>query len=435
MAKRWRVDVLECRGSPYDVGRQMAAGFLKTPRGRAYGRRKERRPFGFSVKNARAALEMYAPNIWEELHGLADGLGIPLERAVAEYSNGRLRYPKRGCSAVMTGGVYGRNYDYDVRHYDRILVAAQAKGVHASIGFSDRFTGRVDGMNEHGLCVGLHMVNEATWQPGLVCILIVRIVLDQCATTREAVALLRRLPHGLGFNYSLVDTTGAAAVVEASPAALAVREGAQLACANHFQSPALQPYNRRNPGSHRHIGPLEAWAREAPPAETLFNALNGSLSPVFDHRYASGSGTLHTIVGIPADRKILVGVGGDAAPATIDVGHWTAGDPLGLDALEGQLGGTAKPFEPGRRVNSKPGHGAAANVFIGTPLQSAVFKDLSLARASFTNISLADARFDDIDFSNAKITANCNFKGMRIAGVRVTDLFDAYNRRPPKKPA
>ena len=338
MTKPWRVDVLECRGSSYDVGKQMAEGFLATSRGRAYARRKERRPFAFSLKNAQVALSTYAPNIWEELHGLADGLGIPLERAVAEYSNGRLRYPKRGCSAVMTAGLYGRNYDYDVRHYDRLLVAIQAKGAHASVGFSDRFTGRVDGMNEHGLCVGLHMVNQKTWQPGLVCILIVRIVLDQCATTREAVALLRRLPHGLGFNYSLIDAGGAAAVVEASPAALAVREGAQLACTNHFQAKELQAYNRRNPGSYRHLPPLEGLAREQPPAPELFAALNRSLSPVFDHRYATGSGTLHTVVCAPATRQMLVGVGGDAAPHAIDVGAWTAGAPLGFEQAGGPAG-------------------------------------------------------------------------------------------------
>ena len=108
MTRPWRVDVLQCRGSAYDIGRQMAEGFKKTSRGRAYGRRKERRPFAFSLKNAEAALKTWAPNIWAELHGLADGLAIPLERAVAEYSNGRLRYEKRGCSAVMTAGLYGR---------------------------------------------------------------------------------------------------------------------------------------------------------------------------------------------------------------------------------------------------------------------------------------------------------------------------------------
>lgn len=433
MTKLWRVEVLECRGSSYDVGKQVAKGFLATPRGRAFGRRKERRPFAFSLKNAQAALATYAPNIWEELHGLADGLGIPLDRAVAEYSNGRLRYPKRGCSAVMTGGLYGRNYDYDVRHYDRLLVAVQAKGVHASIGFSDRFTGRVDGMNEHGLCVGLHMVNQATWQPGLVCILIVRIVLDQCATTREAIKLLRRIPHGLGFNYSLIDAGGAAAVVEASPAALAVREGKQLACTNHFQSQQLQAYNRRNPGSYRRLPPLEAMAREQQPAPALFAALNRSLSPVFDHRYTTGSGTLHTLACTPATRQMLVGVGGDTTPRSIDVGAWVAGTPLGVSNLEGQLGGTAKPFDPSRRVISKPGHNSTAKVFIGTDLTSAVFKDVKLAKATFNNISLADAQFDDIDFSNAAITANCNFRGMQIAGVSVAELFVAYNKQQRSK--
>jgi predicted choloylglycine hydrolase len=433
MTKRWQVDVLQCRGSPYDVGVQMAEGFLKTARGRAFGRRKERRPFAFSLKNAEATLKTYASNIWEELHGLADGLRIPFERAVAEYSNGRLRYPKRGCSAVMTGGVYGRNYDYDARRYDRILVAIQPKGVNASVGFSDRFTGRVDGMNEHGLCAGLHMVNEAIWQPGLVCILIVRIVLDQCATTREAVALLRRIPHGLGFNYSLIDASGSAAVVEASPAALTVREGEQLACSNHFQSSGLQAYNRRNPGSYRRLAALEKFTSEKPTAATLFEALNRSLSPVFDHRYASGSGTLHTLVCTPATRQMLVGVGGDATAECIDLGSWSRGASLAIRSLTGQLGGTAKPFDTARRVISKRGHNGSPNVFIGTHLNNAVFKDLSLANATFANISLASAKFDDIDFSNAVITQNCNFNGMEIAGVKVKDLLAAYERQSSKK--
>lgn len=433
MTKAWTVDVLECRGSSYDVGKQLAEGFLKTTRGRAYARRKERRPFAFSARNAEAALKAWAPNIWEELHGLADGLRIPLERAVAEYSNGRLRYPPRGCSAVMSAGLYGRNYDYDVRHYDRLLVAVQPKGVHASVGFADRFTGRVDGMNEHGLCVGLHQVSQATWKPGLVCILIVRMVLDQCATTREAVALLRRIPHGLSFNYSLMDAGGSAAVVEASPAAVVVREGPQLGCANHFLSPSQQAFNRRNPGSYRHLPVLEKFAGEQLAADRLFKALNDSLSPVFDHRYATGSGTMHTIVGTPAERLMQIGVGGDATPSIIDFGSWVTGRPLGLEALTGQLGGTAKPFDPGRRVMAKSE--GATKVFIGAKLDNALFKDVTLASASFANVSLAGAKFDDIDFSDAVITSNCKFNGMRIAGIDVKELLASYRQHQAAKQA
>jgi len=428
MTKAWRVDVLECRGSSYDVGKQLAEAFLKTTRGRAYARRKERRPFAFSLRNAETILKAWAPNVWEELHGVADGLKIPLQRAVAEYSNGRLRYPPRGCSAVMGAGLYGRNYDYDVRRYDRLLIAIQPTGVHASIGFSDRFTGRVDGMNEHGLCVGLHQVSRAAAQPGLVCILIVRVALDQCATTREAVALLRRIPHGLSFNYSLMDAGGHGAVVEASPAAVVVREGEQLSCSNHFLSPTQQAFNRRNPGSYRHLSVLERFSRDRLPADRLFSALNDSLSPVFDHRYTAGSGTLHTIVCTPAGRRMEVGVGGDATPSSIDFAAWVAGRSIGLQSLEGQLGGTARPFDPGRRVVAKT-VGGPAKVFIGTPLDNALFKDLTLANASFANVSLAGARFDDIDFSNTVITSNCNFNGMQIAGVSVKDLLASHARR------
>jgi len=248
MTGPWRVDVLQCRGSSYDVGKQMAEGFLKTTRGTTFHRRKGHQPFGFDLKDAQAALCTYAPNIWEELHGLADGLKIPLERAAAQYSNARLSFPKRGCSSVMTNVFYGRNYDYSPRRYDPTLVAIQPKGVHASLAFADRFTGRVDGMNEHGLCIGLHFVNYRPVRPGLVCILIVRMVLDQCATTQEAVQLLTRIPHGQPFNYSLLDAVGAAAVVEASPLATSVRDGRQLACTNHFQIAKLGRYNRRYPG-------------------------------------------------------------------------------------------------------------------------------------------------------------------------------------------
>jgi hypothetical protein len=228
-----------------------------------------------------------------------------------------------------------------------------------------------------------------------------------------------------------MDAGGSAAVVEASPAAVVVREGAELGCSNHFLSPSQQAFNRRNPGSYRHLPVLEKFAREKLTADRLFKALNDSLSPVFDHRYTTGSGTMHTIVGIPAERRMQVGVGGDATPSDIDFGSWVRGRPLGLEALTGQLGGTAKPFDPGRRVIAKPE--GPAKVFIGTPLDNALFKNLTLANASFENVSLAGARFDDIDFSNTVITSNCNFNGMQIAGIGVKELLAAYTRCRPEE--
>lgn len=178
-------------------------------------------------------------------------------------------------------------------------------------------------------------------------------VLDQCATTQEAVRLLTRIPHGQPFNYSVLDTTGAAAVVEASPLATSVRDGRQLACTNHFQIAKLGRYNRRNAGSHQRLRPLETWARAELSPEQLFVALNHAGSPVFDHAYRSGSGTLHTFVCEPAERTMLVGVGGDASPQSIYFENRTRGAPLGLSKLEGQLGTLDRPFDPTIRVPSK----------------------------------------------------------------------------------
>jgi predicted choloylglycine hydrolase len=208
-------------------------------------------------------------------------------------------------------------------------------------------------MNEHGLCAGLHFVNYRPVRPGLVCILIVRMVLDQCATTQEAVRLLTRIPHGQPFNYSVLDATGAAAVIEASPLATSVRDGRRLACTNHFQTAKLGRYNRRYAGSHLRLTPLETWSRAELSPEQLFVALNHADSPVFDHGYRSGSGTLHTFVCEPTERTMLVGVGGDASPQSIPFANWTRGTPLGFSKLEGQLGTRVRPYDPTIVIPSK----------------------------------------------------------------------------------
>ena len=211
-------------------------------------------------------------------------------------------------------------------------------------------------------------------------------------------------------------------MVEASPAAVAVREGEQLGCSNHFLSPAQQAFNRRNPGSYRHLPTLEEFARQQLPADRLFKALNNSLSPVFDHRYSSGSGTLHTIVCTPAERRMQIGVGGDADARqhrSWKLGRGHAARPAGADR-PARRHRQAVRSRPPRDRRSPDG---PAKVFIGTPLDNALFKDLTLANASFANVSLAGARFDDIDFSNTVITSNCNFNGMQIAGVDVKELW------------
>jgi predicted choloylglycine hydrolase len=198
--------------------------------------------------------------------------------------------------------------------------------------------------------IGLHLVRWRPRLPGLCSVLIVRMALDQCATTAEAVALLRRFPHAMPYNYSLLDADGIAAVVEAVPGCVAVRAGRWLACTNHFESPLLRPLNRRAAHSQGRLPPLEAMAARGMAAKDLFVALNRSTSPAFHHGYVGGAGTLHTIVGEPSKRRLLVGIGGDAAARDedmldVDLNDWISGKNLPVNELRGRLGGLSRPFE------------------------------------------------------------------------------------------
>jgi predicted choloylglycine hydrolase len=347
----FRVSIVQCRGAPYEVGRAQARLFAATPRGRAFLRRKTiKLPWWFNIRAEQRTFAKYSPTLWEEIGGLAEGLGIPMERAVLNFGNDGLRPPIGACSAIMTAGVYGRNYDFRPRYYGARFALVQATGSYASVGASELLTGRLDGTNEHGLTIGLHRVRKSPRFPGLSSVLLVRLVLDQCTTAAEAVALLRRLPHAMQYNYSLLDANGVAAVVEAMPGSVAVRTGDWLACTNHFQSPLLRPLNRRAAHSQHRLGPLEAWASQCPSAEALFSALNRSTSPAFHHGYLRGAGTLHTIVAEPAKTRLLIGIGGDAAALEedmldVDFGQWLRGEDLPVAQIEGQLGGTSRPFE------------------------------------------------------------------------------------------
>jgi predicted choloylglycine hydrolase len=340
--KTLRVSFVQCRGTPYEVGRAQADAFALTLKGKAFLRRKKlARPWWFDIRAEERAFRAYAPALWEEIGGIADGLNIAMEQAVIYFGNNGLRMPTGGCSAVMSGGVYGRNYDFRPRGYEARFALVQARGNYASIGGSHQLTGRLDGMNERGLAIGLHLVKTRPRSPGLTSTLLVRRVLDSCATTAEAIDLLRRLPHAMQYNYSLLDAGGVAAVAEAAAGAVAVRGGDWLACTNHFQSLQLKRLNRRAAHSVGRLPPLERWAARKLSAEQTFQALNFSASPAF-HNYGSVE-TLHTIVAEPARRRLLIGIGGDAAALDedmldVDFDRWVAGEDLPIIQLKGQFG-------------------------------------------------------------------------------------------------
>ncbi|WP_369721235.1 hypothetical protein AB8Z38_29885 [Bradyrhizobium sp. LLZ17] len=99
-AKMLTVSFVQCRGTPYEVGRAQADAFAATRNGKAFLRKKVRLPWWFNIRTEERAFRAYGPALLEEIAGIADGLHIPMEQAVVCFGNDGLRMPTGGCSAV-----------------------------------------------------------------------------------------------------------------------------------------------------------------------------------------------------------------------------------------------------------------------------------------------------------------------------------------------
>ncbi|MBL8056822.1 MAG: hypothetical protein JNK29_08995 [Anaerolineales bacterium] len=238
----------------------------------------------FAQACAAVIAEAHAP-LLDELRGYADAQQLPygdLLRGICRRSL-KLRarapsYPEGGCSSYArvdaAGQVRaGHNYDFYPIQRVRQRVRLAPEIGRPSVGMRGSVpAGRYDGVNDQGLFVSLHVVlsdEPAAIRPGVPFHLLPRLALETCATTRQAVDWLTRLPHLNPFNYLLADASGDLAVVEAHPERVRVR-GPQagpdgrpvIAAANHFAHPDMRPLQagRQSAASQARQRALEAGA-------------------------------------------------------------------------------------------------------------------------------------------------------------------------------
>lgn len=238
----------------------------------------------------------FAPQLLSELEGLAEGLEMSFSKAAALLGGYDVpRIAAMGCSAMITGSYYVRNYDFTPAFYDGYFTAAQADQGLATAGYNLQAIGRHDGVNEKGLAAGLHFVSFDGHETGLSSWVGVRMVLESCGTVEEASYMLRHIPHAACYNYSIGDARGNMAVVEASPGQVITRAGgeAAIACVNHYEAltgknrPSIEHSLRRK----RYIDSLDA---EQLTQTEAFGLFKDRKSPIFFTDYDDLFGTLHT---------------------------------------------------------------------------------------------------------------------------------------------
>ncbi|WP_164667313.1 C45 family autoproteolytic acyltransferase/hydolase [Virgibacillus doumboii] len=296
------------------------------------------------TENVKAIYQSFAPHLLDELEGLAEGAQVPWTRAAALFGGYDVPRPEAlGCSAMLTGTYYVRNYDFSPALYDGYFSLIQPEEALATAGYNLQVIGRHDGVNQDGLVVGLHFVSNHGYMKGVSAWLAVRMVLDTCSSVSEAVRMLKEIPHAACYNFSLGDKAGKVAVVEASPNEVKVRhDEAFLTCVNHFQDESRQFKNRSLINNSLDRNTYLATKKENKMTmQEAFDHFRDIRSPLFYTDYENLFGTLHTFAYRYEDSKLLTAIAQSKQVLAIDFDEWVAGTDVPEERLQGTIEGHA----------------------------------------------------------------------------------------------
>jgi predicted choloylglycine hydrolase len=196
-------------------------------------------------------LSEFDPDTTQEIQGFADGCHASFEEVGSFLLSIGVLEMTGQCSifAAYNGRetIIGRNYDmlFNIKKFtEASLVCFNGKNKY--LGHSDCFLGKVDGINEHGLFVGITSVPHEGIKPGLNFYFAVKYILENCRSVNEGIEVLKRFPSSVANNYLLADPSGTMAVVEVTPYGSSVRktDTNYIHCTNHFiQTPITDGWN------------------------------------------------------------------------------------------------------------------------------------------------------------------------------------------------
>ena len=270
----------------------------------------------------------YAAELLDEIRGLAEAtevdydalmtmiLTVPFDPAEVPACSVLAVTPERTADGRP---IVGRNYDFfhDISEEVATTYRTYPQARYASLGDCDIWVGRDDGLNEAGLFVGMASTFLPGVQPGPTFWLIVRMILDRCATVDEGLELMHNVPHAGSWTYLLADRSGKAVVVEPTIEGIELRypEDGLLVMTNHPVCPAWAgKENFVPPDSHPRYNRL----RELLGGDKVIDVADvkqalrdheGLVCSHGDHFPDRKFGTLWSVVGRPGERRLEIAAG------------------------------------------------------------------------------------------------------------------------------
>jgi predicted choloylglycine hydrolase len=276
-----------------------------------------------SLARARAQLEEHMPELVAPWSALVAAAGAD-DMAAAMLTFVDPPPVVRACSQVAVPAGSGRepalvrNYDWDPALFDGVVLHTNLR--RRVVGTADVVWGLLDGVNEDGLAVSLTFGGRPDHGPGFGIPLVVRYLLETCATVDEAIAVLQRLPVHAAYAVAVVDRSGRHATVFVGPGAPARVVDARVST-NHQDRVAWPEHAAR----YRSVERLDRLVAvlDAPRAaadEDLAERVAASMlePPVRAQEFDAGFGTLYTAVLRPAEGAITYRWPGQALEVRMD---------------------------------------------------------------------------------------------------------------------
>lgn len=209
------------------------------------------------------------------------------------------------CSQAIWPGVEPvlvRNYDYAPEAFDCLVLHTNWLGRRV-MGTSDGLFGLVDGMNDAGLALSLTFGGRRVVGYGFGVPLILRYVLQTCATTAEATAALARLPTHMSYNVTVLDAGRRYATVMLAPDRKAIVTHAPVAT-NHQEAVEWISHARFTSTVERERFLLQRLTLHRDPEDTFIGAF--LKPPLYSTAFDAGFGTLYTAVYRPRLQEMEV---------------------------------------------------------------------------------------------------------------------------------
>ncbi len=245
------------------------------------------------------ALRRHMPEIvplWEEVCELVGG-GDAEARFLSFYCPPPYL---SGCSQAIWPGdepLLVRNYDYAPDAFDAVVLRTRWQG-RSVIGTTDGLFGLVDGVNDAGLSLSLTFGGRREVGEGFGVPLILRYILQTCATTEEAGKVLTRIPCHMSYNVTVLDQDRNFLTAYLAPDRPAVLTHAAVAT-NHQERVEWPSHARFTVTVERERFLLQQMSLHPTTAEKYIAAF--LRPPLYSTAFNVGFGTLYTAAYRPRD--------------------------------------------------------------------------------------------------------------------------------------